>query len=213
MKYLKLFEEYTSYHGKDLIVVDIQPEYEDFLSNTFSIGDFCQFLNDNIDIFSSVTLLYNGYDTLGMVSESDYIYWLCDNGLDEDIVEQITFCDKGYAFFRYCIDSDIDDNITINLIKYMVEKDINDSRDIDEENWDELIKFYKDDGLDMSDVRTLLEHSGDMISIPDLMSQLEKFKNSNVLLTGGHVEECLREVVLALKVLDIHYETLDEFIY
>lgn len=211
MKYFKLYEDYTSYQGKDLIIVDIQPEYEKTF--TFDTYDFVNFLNDNYETLNSITIFYNGYQTLGMIEEGDYTMWLMENGLNEDVLNYITFYDKGYAFFRYCIDSNIADDITINLIKYMIENNITETRDLDDSAWDDLIDFYKNEGVDMSDVRTLLEHSDDMIYIPELMYELKKLPTNNILLTGGHVEECLREVVLALKALNIDYELLDEFIY
>lgn len=210
MKYLKLFENFSSYRNKDLVVVDIQPEYETGFD--FSIFDFTAFLNENHELFNSITILYNGADTLGMVSENDYAWWLIENGLEEDVLSSLDFYDKGYAFFRYCIDSDIDDDITANLIKYMIDKDVRESRDLDEEFWNELISYYKSIDVDMSDVRELLEHSDDMIYIPDLVDELKNIRG-DILLTGGHVEECLREVVLALKAMGSDYEILDEFTY
>ena len=148
MKHLKLFESHSSYNGKDLIIVDIQKEYEDGFS--FEIYEFTSFLNDNHDLFNSITVLYNGAETLGMISESEYKWWLIENSLDEEVLDSINFYDKGYAFFRYCMDNSIDDSLTVNLIRYMFENDINDSREIDEEVWNDLINHYKDMDVDMS---------------------------------------------------------------
>lgn len=190
MKYFKLFEQYNQYQGKDLVIVDIQPEYEGGFD--FHTEDFISFLNENYELFNSITILYNGEWTLGMISENDYKWWFIENGLEEGVEDNFKFYDKGYAFFRYIIDNNIDDDITINLIKYMIHKEINDTREIDEDTWDELIEYYKQEGVDMEDVRELLEFSGDMINIPDLMEELKGLRSGNILLTGGHVEECLR---------------------
>ena len=139
---IQLFEQIHRIHemsninpvsGKNLVVVDIQPEY---MGGIDFLGEFVEFLNDNYDEISSITFLYNGYDTLGMVREDDYKFWWIEYGLDESIVYESRFYDKGYAFFRYCIDSDIDDDTTTNLVRMMIEKDINDSRQLDEEFWD-----------------------------------------------------------------------------
>ena len=113
--------------GKHLCVVDIQPEYQSgFL---YFLYDFIGFLNENYEHLANLTFLYNGHDSLGMISESDYKWWWIENGLEDYIVDQATFYDKGYAFFRYCIDEGIEDEEIVNLIKYMIEKNVNDSRD------------------------------------------------------------------------------------
>ena len=210
MKYFKLYEQYSQYQGKDLVVVDIQPEYEGGFG--FATEDYINFLNENHEMFNSITILYNG-ESLGMVSEYEYKDWFYMNGLDEDVMDSLEFYDKGYAFFRFCMDSDIEDELTVLLIKYMIANDINETRDIEEETWDELIAHYNEMGVDMSDVRELLEHSGDMINIPDLMDELRGLRSGNILLTGGHTQECLREVVIALNALDMEFDMFDEFTY
>ena len=70
--------------GANFISVDIQPEYESHFG--FRTSNYCNFLNDNRDKFGSLTLLYNGADTLGMVSENDYKMWLMENGCEEETV-------------------------------------------------------------------------------------------------------------------------------
>src|ERR1017187_6233054 len=90
--------------NKHLVVVDIQPEYSDAFKHF--LNDFISFLNKNNSSLLRLTFLYNGADTLGMISESDYKNWWYENGLKESIIDSSIFYDKGYAFFRYCIDSD-----------------------------------------------------------------------------------------------------------
>ena len=41
MKYFKLYEQYSQYQGKDLVIVDIQPEYENGFS--FETEDYINF--------------------------------------------------------------------------------------------------------------------------------------------------------------------------
>ena len=209
---IQLFEQIHRIHemsdinpvsGKNLVVVDIQPEY---MGGIDFLGEFVEFLNDNYDEISSITFLYNGYDTLGMVREDDYKMWWVDYGLDESIVYESRFYDKGYAFFRYCIDSDIDDDTTTNLVRMMIEKDIDNSRKLDEEFWDEFIERYGD-----NDVRELLEFADDCINIPDLMEYLSNY--NNIVLVGGGIDECLKEVEIALNALNKPYTTIPKFIY
>lgn len=209
---IQLFEQIHRIHemsdinpvsGKNLVVVDIQPEY---MGGIDFLNEFVEFLNDNYDEISSITFLYNGYDTLGMIHEHDYKMWWIEHGLDESIIDSSRFYDKGYAFFRYCIDSDIDDSTTTNLVRMMIEKDINDSRQLDEEFWNEFIERYGNE-----DVRELLEFADDCINIPDLMEYLSNY--NNIVLVGGGIDECLKEVEIALNALDKPYTTIPKFIY
>ena len=192
-------------NGKHLVVVDIQPEYQSGFDRHF-LNEFINFLNENYEHLSALTFLFNGPDTLGMISENEYKYWWLENGLDEHIIDSATFYDKGYAFFRYCMDSDIDENQIVNLVKYMIEKHVNDTRELDKEFWNEFIERFGDD-----DIRDLLETSDDMINIPDLMSFLKNYRG--VVLCGGGVNECLKEVEIALKALNIPFNLLTKFIY
>ena len=193
--------------GANLISVDIQPEYQDYLS--FDLSDYLQFLNNNIELMSSLTFLYNGADTLGMVSESEFQMWLVENGFEEDNLNYARFYDKGYAFFRYCMDEGIDDDDIVELVQYMVAKDINDTRDIDEDMWND---FMASTGNDQSVVRDLLESASDMINIPDLMDFLRNY-GGKIVLTGGGINECLKEVEIALMALRKPYNVLTRFTY
>jgi hypothetical protein len=189
--------------GKHLCVVDIQPEYQ---SHIRFLGDFINFLNENYETLGNLTFFYNGHDTLGMISESDYQMWWLENGLDEHIIDQATFYDKGYAFFRYCIDEGIDDDQIVNLIKYMIEKDVTDSRDLDEDFWNEFVERFGNE-----DIRGLLEFAGDAIHIPDLMDELRGYRG--VVLCGGGINECLKEVEIALDALGTPYSVLTKYTY
>jgi hypothetical protein len=189
--------------GKHLCVVDIQPEYQ---SHIPFLGNFINFLNSNHETLGNLTFFYNGQDTLGMIAESDYKMWWSENGLDEHIIDQAIFYDKGYAFFRYCIDSNIDDEAIVNMVKFMLEKDVNDSRDLNKEFWEEFIERYGNE-----DVRELLEFSDDMINIPELMDELRGYRG--VVLCGGGINECLKEVELALDALGTQYSVLTKYTY
>lgn len=197
-----LFEN-SKISGKTIINVDIQPEYSDYIS--FNINNWVKFLNksnnNNLIIF-----LYNGSDTLGMISEHDYKYWLYEIGVSENVVDNAIFYDKGYAFFRYCMDEGIEEVQIINLIKFMNDNNIFDSRDLDETMWDSFISQYGNE-----DIRELMEYSDDVLSIPDLMDFIKKY--NNIILTGGGINECLKEVELALLSLNKPYNILKQFTY
>jgi hypothetical protein len=198
-----LYENRVS--GKTIINVDIQPEYEKWI--TFNLSKWVNIVNTSA-AQNKIIFLYNGADTLGMVSEGDYQMWLMELGIDEDVISNATFYDKGYAFFRYCMDKSIDENDVAQLVRFMISNNINDSRDIDEDMWNQ---FMEETGNSMEDIRTLLENADDMISIPDLMEFLQRY--SNIVLTGGGINECLKEVEIALLALDKPFNILNEFTY
>jgi hypothetical protein len=66
-------------------------------------------------------------------------------------------------------------------------------------------------GHDQNDVRELLENAGDMISIPDLMDFLRNY--NNIVLTGGGINECLKEVEIALLALNKPFNILRQYTY
>lgn len=152
--------------------------------------------------------LYNGAETLGMIDETSYKVWLYELGVSEDVIYNSVFYDKGYAFFRYCMDEGISEDSIVELVRYMVEHGINDSRDIDSDMWD---SFMEETGNDMDDVRGLLENAADMVSIPDLMGFLERY--SGIVLMGGGIDECLKEVEIALMALGKNYDVYSEYTY
>jgi len=200
--------------GGNLVVVDIQPEYEKAL--TFDPSEFVGMLFTTD--YDSIYYLYNGTDTVGGVSEDELKEWLAEkSGMDFEeayqIMDKMEFYDKGYAFFRYCIDEGIDNDNIVALIKYMIEKNINDTRDLDQQFWEEFVDRYKEYlDLEPQEIRELLEFSGDMINIPELMDFLKRIRGQ-ITLVGGGLEECLKEVVIALQALDKQYKIDDYWTY
>lgn len=191
----------------NLLSIDIQPEYENGFG--FILGEYIRFLNRNIDAMNSLTFLYNGKDTVGNMDKNEYSYWLYDNGLKESVLDYAKFYDKGYAFFRSCMDDGHDEQEIVNLVKYMIKHDINDSRDIDEEMWNGFMAEY---GYNSSDVRDFLEPAQDCINIPDLMDYLQKF-SGKIVICGGGINECFKEVEIALNALGKNYNVLTKFTY
>lgn len=206
MKHLQLFENFSN---KILIVVDIQPEYE----NAFTFKeDFFDFINNSN--YKEIVFLYNGENTVGEMSEEEYIQWLSNygEGINEDVLYDITFYDKGYNFFRNCMDEGIDDDSIIRLIKYMYKNDINDTRDIDEDMWVDVIEMFKDEH-DMNEIKELMAFSENCLFIPELMDFLKTYEHNNIDICGGGIDECLHEVKLVLDSLDMDYNNIDKFIY
>jgi hypothetical protein len=189
------------------ISVDIQPEYQKAF--TFRIGAYLSFLNEQAVNLNRIIFLYNGADSLGMISEDDYKMWLSENGLSEEVIDSIIFYDKGYAFFRYCMDSSIDDDAVANFVRFMYENNIHDSREMTREMWAKYLREYR--RIDRKEVYELLKASDDCVHIPDLMEFIKRF--NNIILTGGGVDECLKEVEIALKALKKPYKVFDQFTY
>ena len=194
-------------NNSNLISVDIQPEYQSAFSfDTYSFGNM---INDSYNNLQSLTFLFNGPD-LGMISEDEYKWWLVEScGVDENIAYNGRYFDKGYAFFRYCMDEGVGEDDIVDLIKFMMRHNINDSRDMDEEAWSIYMQEYNHD---QSDVRDLLEYADDMIHIPELMEYLQNY-GGNIVICGGGINECMKEVEIALMALDKNYRVLTKYTY
>jgi hypothetical protein len=199
--------EGQSYGGKTFISVDIQPEYSP--DKAFSMESYMTFLNENYDDFQDLIFLYNGAETLGMIPEQEYREWLFSNGLEERVLDGAKFYDKGYAFFRYCMDKSIDETAVANFVRFMYENNVHDSRDMTREMWAKYLREYR--RTDRKEVYELLKHSDDCVHIPDLMDYLKRFRN--IVLTGGAINECLKEVEIALQALKQPYQIEQKYTY
>lgn len=184
-----------------LISVDIQPEYENYMR--FKPYSFISWLEANSEKYSKIVFLFNGPE-LGFQSEDEYKMWLMENEMSEDLIDQIDFFDKGYAFFRNAMDAGLDEGEILKLINYMYKNNINDSREIEDEIWSQI-------GLDVSTIEHMNKNE-DALSIPDVMNYLSKI-TGNISLVGGGKNECLREVEFCLKVLNKPYTLINEWVY
>ena len=189
--------------GGSLVVVDIQPEYES--ATPFDIGDMLRSASEN---YSRVLFLYNGEDTLGMVSESELKNFYFEKlDYDEEAFEELLlkseFFDKGYGFFRDVMDSDIcfPRQDIIKIVKYMIDNDIVDIRDLSEEDVDSIAV----DDLLFDD----LEDYG--FNIPDLEEVLPRWSGSDI--AGGARNECLAEVEILASAQGLSFNQVDQFIY
>lgn len=199
-KYIKFFEDYRKFSGKTLINIDIQPSY---MNDYKFLEDWVKMINQ-CDSSERIIFMYNG-DEYGY-SENDYRYWLWEIGVDEDTLESAMFYSKYYGFFRNPMDFGIEDYEIINLVKYMIEKGANDSRNLGKDFWDGFIEKYGN-----KDIREYLEIAEDCVYIPDVMDFLRNY--NNIVICGGGKFQCLKEIEIVLEILGKTYETYDEFIY
>ncbi len=200
----RLLSESVMSHGDQLVIVDVQPEYEQGFG--FASHEFAESLNEFHEAGINILILYNGEDTLGMISESDYRDWLVENGCE--IAYDLRMYDKGYAFFRYCMDEGIEEEEIVALVKHMIANDVNDSRDQDERFWQDFV-----DANGHQHIRDLMEFSDDCINIPDLMDVLQSSVRSGAYLTGGGLQECFKEVEIAMQVLNKPYKVYTKYTY
>ena len=185
-----------------LIVVDIQPEYEP--NTPFDIGDM---LRTAVN-YDRVLFLYNGEDSLGMISESalkDFYFEKLD--YDEEVFEELmsvaSFFDKGYGFFRDVMDSSVcfDRLSIVKIVKYMIDKDIRDIRELEEEDIEAIgvSELLVDD----------LEDYG--FWVPELEEILPSWNDSD--LVGGARNECMAEVEILGAAQGLSFNHIDDFIY
>lgn len=193
-------------NNKTLINIDIQPEYKKWI--TFDIIEWTNMVNKHT---GTIVFLYNGRD-MGYGSESEYIQWLFEIGIDENIIDSSIFFEKSYGFFRYMM-GNVDDQAIVNLVKFMIKHKLNDSRDLvyldinhNTKFWDEFIDEYGD-----YEVRELMEITDDSIYVPELVDFLKNY--NNIIICGGGRNECLKEVEIALQAIDKPYDTYEEFVY
>ena len=175
-----------------ILNVDIQPEYS---KNISFMREWVRYVNGNSNIF-----LYNG-ESLGMIDWGDYAAWLLDWGVKESVLDRSKFFDKGYAFLRNWMDSDMPVDDLKRVIKFMYQNKIYDSRDLSDEDY----KF-----LEIDAEANYIKN--DCIFIPDVMPYLDDIRDT-MTVVGGGCNECLLEIVLCLEALNKKYEINKKFVY
>ena len=67
-------------------------------------------------------------------------------------------------------------------------------------------------GYNESQIREILQPAQDCINIPDLMDFLKRY-SGKLVLCGGGINECFKEVEIALNALGKNYSVLTKFTY
>lgn len=110
---------------------------------------------------------------------------------------------KEYGFFRNLMDEGFDDELIVDLARFLISKGLRDGRDIQEDlseqDMQEYQKVLKKHGVEDIDFESYI------LYIPDLKEDLEEVVSNGVVLVGGGLNECLKEVSLLLDVLGISH--------
>ena len=208
MRYQNLLEG----NNTKCIIVDVQPAYEPYIN--FEMGDLVRFIASQ----NAEMLMFVNADDTGLTDDninSDIIPWWGDKFEDEDLdftadgLQQMTFIDKGYGYFRAWMDQGVSDGAVIKTIRELYNQKKTDTRELfgGEESehyveqmqqligneWDE---WMIDDGLNV-----------EWTSV----GQLKKF--SGAYLMGGGRDECLKEVELLMNAFNIKYKRVEDFVY
>lgn len=170
-----------------LVVVDIQPSYHP--GSYQVVPDIIEKMNNTEQ---NIIFFYVGKE-FDLDSKEDVVYYLLENGLDENRIPGIKFIEKTYGYYRSWMDNGVEDNIIVNSIKVMEKEEIYDSRDFTEEHWEEILgtkecydSTLRDDNIYHLDFDTsFFKH---------------KFIN-NLEIVGGGRNECLKELELYFKAI------------
>lgn len=192
---------------RSLVVVDVQSTYtndEELVAEIAQVAEECA----NQPMCDEVLVLFNGDTHFGppFPTEDELREWYFLQGAES--LAEADFFDKGYAFFRGCMDEGFSHDAIVPIVAYMYKNRIFDSRDLDFEalrdagvsaEWDEfLIQF--------------LEDEREMLFVTELMSEMAPLSEP-VAVVGGAREECLAEVLIALEALGKEYVVIEELTY
>jgi hypothetical protein len=182
-----------------LIVVDVQPAYAAHI--IFPVHTLMEFINQH---GGQILMFVNAEDT-GVTDDTkgDIIEFWVENGLNEDLIDNLLIVDKGYAYMRAWMDF-VSEDVIIRVARTMIQHDITDSRQFEE---DEGIPLEKIMGQDYDE-----RCEGDPLIINWVdFDTLRRFGKGY--LCGGGRNECLAEVRLMMDILAIPYRLLEKFIY
>jgi hypothetical protein len=195
-----------------LVLVDIQPFSKQYIS--FNHYEFAKWLNRVHSRYDHVLYLYND-ETLCWDSPEEVTDWLSDLGVQQSALEHISLQGKDYGFFRDLMDFETlfgpaspntqsNNKEIADIVRYMLQYDINDSRDL-------LETDIEKDLIHNTHVQYVTE-DGPVISIPEIMSTLESLSEP-ITLVGGGCNECLREIEIALLALGKKYKINQRWTY
>lgn len=182
-----------------LLVIDVQNSYR----------KHCQELIPKIPEYSKkFSQVFYLIDTLVDFPDEEIPEEFEQEELLDEFYSKLHFLSKEYGFLRSLMDLGIDEDgeEIIKLARFMLSHNILDSRMILEDK--EVLEKYQREFKNSSLNNINLDDYP--ISLPDdLIDTLREKLSDGVVLIGGGRNECLKEISLLLKILDIKH-TIDE---
>jgi len=202
---MKVHDILSEGQNTKVILVDFQPAYDNEWSPNYksALKNAIEYLNRSHS--TNVIIFFNGEEVGIEDTSSDVAQHYIEYGLDENLVDNFSFREKSYAFFRSWMDSGIAPGLIIKVIRHMTVTHNNDSRDLEE---DEMIDLIGQDNYEK--YFNIIE--GDPIYLPDInIAEIKSF--SGALIGGGGEKECLREIQILMNAFNIKYKAVSSWIY
>lgn len=184
-----------------LLIVDVQNTYRKWCGDLIpKIPKFAKKFSDVVYLFDNM----NDQDFYNEVPEE----WL----EKQKFYDRLTVISKNYAFFRGLMDLGVDDDDSelVRLAQFMRQNSITDVRDIAEDD-DVSEKFQKE--FKHSPLMNINFEDYSFYLPEDLINDIEAKIKPGVVLIGGGRNECLKEIALLLRILDISYSIHEELTY
>lgn len=187
--------------SKLLISCDIQPQYLGGVN--FPLEKFVAYMRE----FDKVLYFFNNkYSPVNVPdTENTVKEMLRDAGADEALFKKIKFFEKQYWYFRDLIDSGlVSDEELVKLFKMMIVMNVDNAKEL---TIDQLKKCITNPRVCNKLSSGLMKFYFD----PKLIYELLDWNDATVV--GGLRKQCLSEIFLYLKGLDIKYKENNQYIY
>lgn len=186
-----------------LLIVDIQETYRKYCHHL--INKIPEFSKN----FSQVIYLFDNIDGQDLYEELP-AEWMEEE--NEEFYNGLKILTKQYAFFRGLMDAGVDENDEelIKLARFLRKHNLIDAREIFD--IEEVLSKYQEE-FKHSPLQNINFNDYSFYLPEDLLLSLEEQVKPGVILIGGGRNECLKEVSLLLKVLDINHSINEEYTY
>ena len=189
-----------------LVVVDVQPFYEHGFEHMTP-----NYIEKLEQTEKPIIYFFVGPE-LSNESKEDVIMFLLKNGLSEDKCATIRFVEKDYGFYRPFMDSNVSSDFIMHIVKEMKKDNLYDLRNLKDEGF-ESIEEWKPSLTNQVSKNDLLKaevlfQGGDTIYLPHFSDKLFKSfdDNSKLEIIGGGRWECLEEIAIHLRSLNLNVE-------
>jgi hypothetical protein len=204
----------TESSNTNLLIVDVQPEYDSASRHILS-GVQNMIAKSN----AKIVVVYNDFgggdsadDVFNYLAghDAEYDGYEYDDELDDYVpmqpsaleqkLQRAEFIHKEYGFLRGFMDTGISDNVIIEAVRAMYSQNVSDSRDLDL-------------SLLSQQAQQELENTGENIGVQDWVSIRMLKALSPFYMMGGGREECLREIELICHAFNIKFKRIDSLTY